>query len=118
MRLSFILMLSSLFVLIMPAQAQYMGAGISASANVSAGMYGSGMWGGQQSCPYGPGAAGGVSSEEIELREAQAELKEEQRQLKKYLKQDKKDVESARKGIQKNLITDVAEAVFQHLEDP
>ncbi|MCB0422575.1 MAG: hypothetical protein KDD61_16355, partial [Bdellovibrionales bacterium] len=85
------------------------------SAGVNAGVWGSGAWGGMQSCPYD--VSSGYSDEYMDLKSDESDLKAELRDLKKELRDVQKDVGEAEKKINEGLRSEVAVAVMDHLQD-
>ncbi|UOE99894.1 hypothetical protein [Bdellovibrio reynosensis] len=83
-------------------------------------MWGTGMWGGMQSCPYPTRAAAGATSIDDGTKEIQEAIKEAQQEIRDK-KSDKKKAdraaEKSRTEISKSLNDPYAESVLAHIEN-
>lgn len=93
---------------------------MSFAVGAQAQMWGTGMYGGMQSCPYNYGAAAGSSSYLDEIKEEQANIREAEKQLrakKSEKKRIEKDLERSRKTVEDVVSEDFSEFVFDHMEN-
>lgn len=93
---------------------------MSFAVGAQAQMWGTGMYGGMQSCPYNYGAAAGSSSYLDEIKEAQANIREAEKQLrakKSEKKRIEKNMEKSRKDVEEVVSEDFSEFVFDHMEN-
>ncbi|AHI06918.1 hypothetical protein BDW_12090 [Bdellovibrio bacteriovorus W] len=93
--------------------------GFSFGANAQ--MWGTGMYGGMQSCPYNYGSAAGSSSYLDEIKEAQENIREAEKQLRTKKSEKKRLVNNtmdrARKNVEQVVSDEFSELVFDHIEN-
>lgn len=83
-------------------------------------MWGSGLYGGMQSCPYQTRVGNGATSVDDGTKEIQAEISEAQKQLKAKKAEQKKlskTMEKSRKDVEEVVTEDFTEVVFEHIEN-
>ncbi|KYG69931.1 hypothetical protein AZI85_15925, partial [Bdellovibrio bacteriovorus] len=93
---------------------------MSFAVGAQAQMWGTGMYGGMQSCPYNYSAAAGSSSYLDEIKEAQAAIKEAQAQLRSKKTEKKrleKSMERSRRDVEQVVSEDFSEFMFEHIEN-
>ncbi|UXR64896.1 septum formation initiator family protein [Bdellovibrio bacteriovorus] len=83
-------------------------------------MWGTGIYGGMQSCSTGMKAGNGATSVDDTTKEIQAEIQEAQQQL-KAKKSEKKKIDRTltrtRQNIEKSIASDYADFIFEHMEN-
>ena len=93
---------------------------MSFAVSAQAQMWGTGMYGGMQSCPYNYGAAAGSSSYLDEIKEAQANIKEAEKQLRAKKSEKKRldrNMERSRRDVEEVVSEDFTEFIFEHIEN-
>ncbi len=83
-------------------------------------MWGTGMYGGMQSCPYPTRAGNGATNVDDGTKEIQSAISEAQKQLREKKAEKKKldrTTEKARNEIVKTISDDYAEFIFEHVEN-
>lgn len=83
-------------------------------------MWGTGLYGGMQSCPYNVRAGNGAASVDDATKEIQSEISEAQKQLKAKKSEKKKvdrEAERAKAEVTKTLSDDSADFIFEHIEN-
>lgn len=83
-------------------------------------MWGTGMYGGMQSCSTGMKAGNGATSMDDTTKEIQAEIQEAQQQL-KAKKSEKKKIDRTltrtKQNVEKSIASDYADFIFEHMEN-
>ncbi|WP_374031967.1 hypothetical protein [Bdellovibrio bacteriovorus] len=89
-------------------------------ATAQTSMWGTGMYGGMQSCSTGMRAGNGATSIDDGTKEIQAELQEAQQQLKTKKAEKKKidrTLQRTRTDVEKSISSDYADFIFEHMEN-
>lgn len=89
-------------------------------ATAQTSMWGTGMYGGMQSCSTGMRAGNGATSVDDGTKEIQAELQEAQQQLKTKKAEKKKidrTLQRTRTDVEKSISSDYADFIFEHMEN-
>lgn len=83
-------------------------------------MWGTGVYGGMQSCPYNIQLGDGASSALDDIKQAQKDINEAQRELNKKKTEKKKadrDLERAEKDVRAVIADDYSDFIFEHIQN-